>query len=831
MPIKSAHWSYTDNGDGTTDHFLLGPDGVRSDVPVFAKDASGNVTGLVGAGGVFTLVKNDNVPVIVIGGDHSYAQWGTPTSPGMGKAYLDHGITPYIAINADTQGVGGNLTWEEVAALKTMGVEVVSHGYNHVQAWERQNTGIQIRYTGSNASASVHVQTVAADTVITLTDSGATPITVTGLTLAEAKALIDAVTGWSCTIAPELTGSESAVNMLRLASARAVKTAGSEVVANTYFACGAGIQIQYTGTSYRHAWFRRKDTGGLEIYGDGKLVAAVSLSAASYDTLAELVAYINTLTGFVCKLFDNDLTNVPTARNYVLGDELSLNLSECRYQECLMRPAALFAGLPTWYMVERQFAAAKTTAAANGITLNDFAQSGGEIYPWTLNGHTSYGFHRIETYNRSFAPKADILSRDVNWMPHNVLSPRDSATTPYSRAALLALVDALASSPGWCANVLVHGVIPDGSNEIAYPALVNAPPFEGGDCYEDDWFALLAAIKEKVDAGELECWTLEKMRKYRKFKEKPRNLLFNATFKNTGGSLVLSAADSGRAVPGWFVSANDTHAVSCAITDGVFEIESTATAQTTVLQAEVDLDIGKTYEIGVMVERESAHATLNYSAFTLVLQPKSGLPLDVYNNVATVTSRHGAAIATSTDVQHRMDHVTFRVSVPSPKMMRFPYVVGGPALTTLDLSVNKNIKITIYGKTALDDIDCSAGAANASAVTPHEIVQAINAALAASSVYGADYANVASARDGKIVLTAPRYSANADPLGGATIVVAAATTASAFVSIFGNNTFMGVTSFSAEPTIGTVLCNLAFMTGYGITKISAPYVCEVLQDS
>lgn len=50
MPIKSTHWSFTKNDDGTTDHFLLSPEGTRSNVPVLSTDASGN-TVLVGADG------------------------------------------------------------------------------------------------------------------------------------------------------------------------------------------------------------------------------------------------------------------------------------------------------------------------------------------------------------------------------------------------------------------------------------------------------------------------------------------------------------------------------------------------------------------------------------------------------------------------------------------------------------------------------------------------------------------------------------------------------------------------------------------------------------
>lgn len=57
MPVKSADWSFTVNDDGTTEHFLLAPDGVRSNVPVVST-VNGN-TVLVGAGGdIPILIKS-----------------------------------------------------------------------------------------------------------------------------------------------------------------------------------------------------------------------------------------------------------------------------------------------------------------------------------------------------------------------------------------------------------------------------------------------------------------------------------------------------------------------------------------------------------------------------------------------------------------------------------------------------------------------------------------------------------------------------------------------------------------------------------------------------
>lgn len=784
--------------------------------------------------GLGTLVEevarpyDADTPVLVIGGDHPYRQWGMPRQPGLGQAYLDHGITPYLATNSSTTGGASpgnndNLSWSEIAYLQKNGVEVVAHGHDHVQAWERQNIGVRIQYGGPNATATVHIQTSGANGVLTLTDSGSTAITLTGKTLLQVKAEVEAVAGWTFTVAEVLTGSESANNLLRLVSARTIRTGGNAVTTATYFACSGGIQIAYTGTSYTHVYLRRRDTNALEIYGDGQRLSSLDLTGAANDTLAELAAVIGALSGFSCKVFDNNRAAEVTAINYLQGDELSTNLVETRYVEVGSRPGNLQAGLPLWYVVERQFVKCQEVAAQNGVVLRDYAQSGGEIHPWTLNGHHSYGFHRIESFLRSYAPKAVPLATPVNWMPHKNTAPRDDGTQPYSREALIAMVDALCASPGWCQNILIHSIIPDGTMEDRYPALAYAASDQ--DIYADDFFALLEHIKKKIAAGELEVWTHRQMLLRRMSKAPPRNLIFNAALKAITGSLILSSADLGRAMPGWAVLANNSHASACSVANGVFSITSTNAGPIDVLQTEVILQPGKTYEIGALVEIDGVHATPANSIVTVKLQSKRGTWGGVGDGV--LDFRHGVALATSTAVTSRVAHMTSRVTVPNYPGPTPARAIGSVVITTLDLSTNKNVRIQIDSKTALDNIDCSAGAVNPAAVTPTEIATAINTALRNSSTYGLEYANVASVSGGKIVLTAPTAGRASDLVAGFTVVPSAATSASAFTSIFGNHTFAGHSALQALPAAGVYAFNLIFATGSGTTKISRPYVCEV----
>jgi hypothetical protein len=667
----------------------------------------------------------------------------------------------------------------------------------------------------------VHIQTSGADTVLTLTDSAPAALTLTSKTLAEAKVLVEAVAGWTMTIAEELTGAESAEFLFRLVSARTVKTGGSEVEASTYFCMGGGLEIQYTGTAYEHVWLRRRDYGSLEIFGDGLRLASLDLTSAANNTLAELRTVISAISDFTCRLCDNDVAS--GGLTYLLGDELSTNLVENRYVEIRTRRGYLEGGLSGWYIVERQFVKAKEVAAANGVTLRDFAQSGGEIYPWTLHGHDSYGFHRIETFAKSYAPKATHTNAPVNWMPHKNTDLRDSGSDPYSRAAIIAMIDALCASPGWCQNMLVHSVKPDGTGVAQYPALADVT--DDMDMYADDWFALLAHIQAKVDAGELEVWTHADMSRYRRLKAPPRNLVYNPKFKNAGGSLVLASTDFGRLVPGWAVIANSSHASACSITDGVFSITSTNTSLTNVIQTELELERGATYEIGCTVEVIDGHATSSNSLFGLMLQGAAGNFASTRERpVLTFRTGSGAAVAS---VTRRIQQAKWTVTIPEYPGGTPAKVVGNATLTTLDLTTNKNIRLTIDGKAALDNIDCSAGAASVAAVTPQEIANAINAALLASATYGPEYKNVASVYGGKIVLTSPYVGHPFDSQEGYTVVPSAATSNSAFTSIFGNNVFVGFGAHNVMPAAGIGHFNLIFSTASGTFKISNPYCCKV----
>jgi lysophospholipase L1-like esterase len=67
MPIKSTHWSFTKNDDGTTDHFLLSPEGTRSNVPVLSTDSNGNASGLIFGDNTSYFGKSIGTRAILLG--------------------------------------------------------------------------------------------------------------------------------------------------------------------------------------------------------------------------------------------------------------------------------------------------------------------------------------------------------------------------------------------------------------------------------------------------------------------------------------------------------------------------------------------------------------------------------------------------------------------------------------------------------------------------------------------------------------------------------------------------------------------------------------------
>ena len=784
--------------------------GVEAPPPAFlSTDASGN-TVLVGADGVIKIEPDDR-PILVIGGDHPYDQWG---SNGLAALYQSYGVNPYIAIN--TQGtdtiIPGDataLTWSELAALKSSGVEILAHGARHIYDHRLMNTGIRIQYSGANASASVNIDA----TTLTLTDAAPTAITITGKTLTEVKAEIDAVADWTCTIAEELTGSESAENLLLLNAARTIKTGGVVTAANTYFACGGGIVIRYGGGAYAHV-HALIASSVLRIYGDGALIVNYNLTDAAYDTLAELVAAMGTITGLNAYVCNNNLSAVPGATNYVLGDEKSTNLKAFAYANLTETWFNVDAGLPQWYMEDRQLQKCLDDAAANGLTLTDYAQSGSGFYSQHVAGHGQFRSFRGNPETRYIKPLQEPCARS----PANFFLHQNAGATNWTSAYLNAVVDALVDSGPWRVNTLIHAVAADGTS--GFPGIITHGS-EDIEITEAELVAHLAHVKTKVDAAALDVLTQRQAVRESRRKSKPANMLFNPKFRNSGAEM-LNVAESlvnraGEILPGWQLVTPNTVFSAASVADGEFTATTTAATPTDFLTADLILEPGKTYEIGVLAD---VSAYTSGSGFKLGVQYNRGrIPLIATPEIDRRVSS-GYVNGTAGNA-HRMQHMKYMFTVPPVKGYSPAKVVSVAGPYNL-VSTPADIKLNIASKGLLN---INVAGATPAATTTDEVVAAINAAITASAAYPAEYRTCARNIGGKVVIEAPYVGLDTTAPFGISLEPGTATSATAL--IFGTAYTQAQSSFSPPNEgpnfVATLVIQCAIV---GTWSIKAPFVHE-----
>lgn len=764
-------------------------------------------------------------PTLIIGGDHPYRQWyGTNGRNGMAQMYADRGIVPYIAINtddADGPGSTDMMTWDECCQLQARGiVEFVSHGYWHIDKWNRANTGIRVQYIGSNSSATIQVQTAVPSTALVCTSASPSSDSVTSTfssdtTLAAVKATIEANGKWRVTLDPILTGNEPSTMLLGMNAARTVTSGGVETVNNTYLCAGGGFELRYLGTnppvSYEHVWSRRNSSANFTIFGDGVIVYNHTGSTGSLSTL---VSNVNAISGseFVAKLSDNGRTETASKPSYMIGDELETNLKQINYVDFSARPALMEAGLPNWYIVDRQMEASYTVALANGITLKHFAQSGGNFYPWMVN-HNRYGMFRGNPLWRSNTPPVMRRDRVRSFMTHRTLT-NDEAGATYWPENTLALVRALSGHSlehkldPWVAVVLVHALKTDGTSGY------NISDVTGGyfDQYEADHVAMLDLVRTQVRAGLLQTATFEQIRSMDRT-AKPNNLFFNPNFESASSRMpAAGGSDGGFACPGWSLVRASTMS-TMSIADGVMSLVNSSATATELLNQEIDLEPGKTYEFSIYmdVSAYTSGAGLQFS-----IQAMHGR---VRNLITPQTNWKvtGAQI-------FQTGLVTMRVTIPPLREWQPPKVRAQTAPATFDLSTNKNIKINVLSIGATADIDCSG--ATPAATTPKEIANKINAAMAADATYSTkgEYHNIASVVDGYLTLTSPNIGTDQ----ASSLAVSAGSSASAVAAIFGNATVDGRAQFAGPATSENFVFRVAIRAALqGSYTLTAPSCTEV----
>jgi len=729
----------------------------------WSTDASGN-TVLVGTDNRnIRAIYDPSTPVLLIGGDHPYQQWyGTDGANGMAALYAAKGITPYLAINTGplntaTEDPVDFMTYDQIRSLSGK-VDLIAHGHRHPQDWRLVNTGIVVRYTGAAASGTVTVTatTVSGSTTGAVDDFSFNITTANYDTLAELVAAIDALANWTCTLAPELLGTEASTNLMARAAADA-KTA------NLYLCAGGGILITNTGTTYRRltAGF----TGGtLSLFADGVKVYEASITST---TLSAVVTAINALGGGITAELTND--NERNVNNYCSGSEsgAAITTSWSGRRHVGIDGLYIHGGLYHWYIVDRQFKACVATAAANGITLKDFAQSGGGFHPTEMNGHANFRLHRGNKKSGiSIAPNA--FMRGSNFVPHNAAN-QSYYPTP-SSARLGALLSALEESPGYCVNLLMHNLLADGSSGYSFPT--NHPA--NYDQVEADWVAFLNAAKASQDAGRIAILSQEEYhRAVPSNQANQGNLLFNPRLRNSAESLLVAASDPGKIVPGWRLGTLSSNCSAASIDSDGFLSVTVASGSPAALQQAVNLPPGLyeySAQVPLLAYTSGEGLTLNVTSYSPdFFALLSDNPVPGQTTFSTVGALRGPGELS----------LRFAISPPKPS----PAQAISKNSQTWNLSTNKNIRVNINGLGLTSDIDCSSGASNASAVTAKEVAAAINAAIAANASYGAEYHTCARAAAGKVIITSPYIGSDRTH----NVTVSDGTTASATYTIFGGS--------------------------------------------
>jgi len=790
-------------------------------VPQLATDAAGRKS----IDGVFA---GDDRPILVMGGDHPYAQWSSNNN-GMARAYLDRGITPYCAVCWDgsedrTSGngatfsdVGGGidmLTLSQAKSLAGMGVEFVSHATRHANSWNLFNTGIRIKYLGAASAPTVLIST----TGVTLTGAGggenATLTWASYPTLAQLKTAIGSKTNWICYLAYELTGLESSSMLAPIKTARNVALTSDATASVQRFALSGGVLVKYTGTAYDSVkvWYGADNF--IRIYADGVRIALINITTGGQDTLAGLVTTINALAiaGLTATLMDNGYSTQVTKfrETYCWGDELCTGIMRNEHQDANLRGAMLQVGVGIHYAIRRNIEAATTAAAAAGLPLRNFAQPGGDFERWlhrtSLDTHNAF---RLGTsLGGKDAPAAMQMARmDEVSLVYTATNDNDSSHTT-------AMLDALADSPGFYVDTLIHKILPDGSSGYSF---INPDGYY--DQTESDFIAFLDHAKTLRDAGRIHIMSPEQARIARSFRTPPKNMFFNPLFKNCGTTLLgatsFATGSNGKRVPGWRITSGSSDFSTFAINDGELTLVTNGALGATKypLQQQVMLERGKTYELGAMLDLSALPSSANVK---ITIFP-------VLNQVGDDMGPAPSAFITSTPYYGGGNYDgDMYFSVPNTEHYSSAKIVSlvGP----FNLSATAHVTINYDGIGAVADINI-AGATPAS-TTATEIAAAINAAIKGSGAYAQreEYWSIAKAVRGRVVITAPYMQASPQ---GQTLYITNGTSGSPMQTVFGGTETRAIGQVYDKLDTSYLAYNIAWSISSGANgtvKIKAPYL-------
>lgn len=745
--------------------------------------------GKIGNGDKYIDISIDTRPVVCIGGDHPYNQlWGRNGKDGLAQMYADHGIVPYLALNtrsltAESVGSTYFMGWDKVKALSDAGmIEPVAHGARHYQDWECPDAGIHVKYTGPAATATMYVTSTGV--------VGATAGSVEDFSFLFADypqidqlvAAIDALPNWSAMRSPELAGTELSKYLLTVASGNAKDCKSS--LPDTHgrrFSMAGGIRVFWDSAVTpcdRAELYLQSST--LHVLRDGVILGSFALASYTLGSLITAIKALNTALASTDVIAGRNITSLANDNAqyfYCDGSEDATNLTRAGGGgltiDCKRHPAMIPAcGLTPSYLRQINIMAVKADAAANGVTINNFAQSGGNFWSWlpaTIRPGIIDHFRGDARWNGT-APCAMPLKQAQGWHSHICLSGQYN-----SDAAIDALVDSIIASRGHLVDILIHAVstdaVPNDGSVAGSSGYYLASTALSGDITEPYMVKLLSRLKAARDAGLIRIVRHADLNRAAASAVEAQNLLYNPGMVGRVGANLLTTDTTGKPIPGWRIDGFSMGGVEL-IDSGVKATMSAGVTARELLSQRVVVERGRRYRGGFRIETE------NGTPSVVAVRVKSA-----YGDWPDTMAGSQLRYIQGPSFSRQMDDVYFDFEVPWSKASGNPRITSqstGP----FNLSTNKNIQITLEGSTGFD-IDCSAGAVSASAVTAAEVAAAINSAIKANAQFAAkpELWSIARAENNRVVLESPRRQNQ--PLGTVGIGLAAGSTASASTTIFG----------------------------------------------
>ena len=721
-------------------------------------------------------------PIFTIGGDHPYRQWfGTNGNDGLFQLFLDNGIKPYCAINweasASASGSGGSfrdvtiggsqtemMSISEGLTMQSKGMEFTNHGTRHPNLWDQMNSGIRIDYNGTATPAKVFINGNGKNaTEIKLQDADhvGTEITLTlsnYATLAELKAAIDAADGteWVCEIAAELTGNEDPKWLWPIAAAGRTVTGGSVPYNNRRFCISGGVFAIYQGATYTNCSLHVESNGELKVFVDG--VRAATSGTPGTQTIATELSSIRTTLGtfgmtviptatpsaagdFYIDVMGNGKDSVGAAirETYMQGDELGAYLTQ-GHDDCTGRATNITYGLPLTYIIERQVKRLIELSTAAGFTMRNFMQAGYRFPPHLIPHVPAVGEWRLDSSSFGFgnnSPMAMPACLDYQWHPMATALP---TTGPQVKA----IIDAAIDSGAWAIDLLLHTVTTGTFGKYTFPGFTGTPDIPATDMVD-----VLQYLGEKKASGVVDVVPPEQFRKLRRMRSKPKNLVFNPSFRNSeehGGTALLNSTSNGATLPGWQCAFPSARFSAVSVDDGELSCAVSAGSAGYLLRQGLWMEPGKRYDVGFDIDAGALTAGNVYLGLRPTrMRPNGTLP------ASSVPSVTGKAVSAKS-----FSHMRMRVS---PDVVRdwTPNRIASKT-GTFDISGataprTANINIMGIGSVSVNFDDVT----TLSAAKPSEIATRINAAIAGAAAYAqrGELHTIAKVVNNRVILELP----------------------------------------------------------------------------